>query len=98
MKQNIRRFSALIALAVVLALVSSVVFIAVEADHACIGGDCRICCQILNQISLLKNTAAGGMVLCLVLAAVTPAGYIRYTEHGLWSAVTLVSHKVKLSI
>ena len=86
-------------LAVVLAVVmlSSAVYIAVEADHDCSGDDCAICRQISICENLLKSLGLAGAA-----AAVTAAFTYTMCKAILPSAetidtLTLVSLKVKLS-
>ena len=86
-------------LAVVLAVVmlSSEVYIAVEADHNCSGEDCAICHQISTCENLLKSlglasaaasiTAAFAYTLCKAILPCT----------AMTDTLTLVSLKVKLS-
>ena len=86
-------------LAVVLAVVmlSSAVYIAVEADHDCSGDDCAVCRQISACENLLKSLGLSG-----VAAAITAAftytmckAILPCTETI--DTLTLVSLKVKLS-
>ena len=86
-------------LAVVLAVVmlSSAVYLAVEADHDCSGEDCAICHQIGVCESLLKSLGLAGAAAVITVAftytmcrAILPC-----TE--MIGTLTLVSLKVKLS-
>ena len=86
-------------LAVVLAVVmlSSAVYIAVEADHDCFGDDCAICRQISICENLLKSLGLAG-------AAAVFAAAVRYALCRVIPSCaevvrtfTLVSLKVKLS-
>ena len=86
-------------LAVVLAVVmlSSAVYLAVEADHDCSGDDCAICRQISICENLLKSLGLAG-------AAAVFAAAVRYALCSvipscaeLVRTSTLVSLKVKLS-
>ena len=74
-------------LAAVLAVVmlSSAIYLAVEADHDCSGEDCAICHQIGVCENLLKSLGLAGAA-----AAILPC-----TE--MIGTLTLVSLKVKLS-
>ena len=86
-------------LAAVLAVVmlSSAVYIAVEADHDCSGEDCAICRQISICENLLKTLGLAGAAAAITAAftytmckAILPCAEMNGT-------LTLVSLKVKLS-
>ena len=64
MKKSIRRMAVLFAALFVVAMVTSVLFIALEAEHDCIGEDCPVCLQIAVCHSILNLSAgAAGIVL-----------------------------------
>ena len=86
-------------LAAVLAVVmlSSAVYIAVEADHDCSGDDCAICRQISICENLLKSLGLAGAAAAVTAAftytmckAILPCAEMTDT-------LTLVALKVKLS-
>ena len=86
-------------LAAVLAVVmlSSAVYIAVEADHDCSGDDCAICRQISICENLLKSLGLAGAAAAITAAftytmckAILPCAEMTDT-------LTLVALKVKLS-
>lgn len=86
-------------LAAVLAVVmlSSAIYIAVEANHDCSGEDCAICHHLQVCENLLKSIGFAG-------AAAVFAAAVRYTPYSvipscaeLVRTFTLVSLKVKLS-
>ena len=86
-------------LAVVLAVVmlSSAVYLAVEADHDCSGEDCAICRQISICENLLKTLGLAGAAAAVtavltytVCRAILPCAEMSGT-------LTLVALKVKLS-
>ena len=86
-------------LAAVLAVVmlSSAVYIAVEADHDCSGDDCAICRQISICENLLKSLGLAGAAAAITVAftytvcrAILPCAEMSGT-------LTLVALKVKLS-
>lgn len=86
-------------LAAVLAVVmlSSAVYLAVEANHDCSGDDCAICRQISICENLLKSLGLAGAAAAIsaaftytVCRALLPRGETSGT-------LTLVSLKVKLS-
>ena len=86
-------------LAAVLAVVmlSSAVYLAVEADHDCSGDDCAICRQISICENLLKSLGLAGAAAAVTAAftytmckAILPCAEMTDT-------LTLVALKVKLS-
>ena len=86
-------------LAVVLAVVmlSSAVYLAVEADHDCSGDDCAICRQISICENLLKTLGLAGAATAVTAAftyALCRAILPRAEMNG---TLTLVALKVKLS-
>ena len=95
MKKHKRLFAALLVLAVAIVMLSSAVYIAVQAD--CTGPDCQICYHIASCQQTLRQAALTGS------AAVAAAAVI-YVLYGgllcaarLFASCTLVSLKVKLS-
>ncbi|MCO7118808.1 hypothetical protein NIA13_09685 [Oscillibacter valericigenes] len=86
-------------LAAVLAVVmlSSAIYLAVEADHDCSGEDCAICRQISICENLLKSLGLAGAAAAITAAftytvcrAILPCAEMSGT-------LTLVALKVKLS-
>ena len=86
-------------LAAVLAVVmlSSAIYLAVEADHDCSGEDCAICRQISICENLLKSLGLAGAAAAITAAftytmckAILPCAEMNGT-------LTLVALKVKLS-
>ena len=97
MTKKFRFMVRLLAVVLAVAMLSSAVYIAVEADHDCSGEDCAICHQIGVCENLLKSLGLAGAV-----AAVTAAftytmckAILPCTE--MIGSLTLVSLKVKLS-
>ena len=86
-------------LAVVLAVVmlSSAVYIAVEANHDCSGDDCAICHQIGVCENLLKSLGLAGAAAAIIAAFTYTLckAALPCTETN--GTLTLVSLKVKLS-
>ena len=86
-------------LAAVLAVVmlSSAIYLAVEADHDCSGDDCAICRQISICENLLKSLGIAGAaaVIMAVLTYTVCRAILPCTETI--GTLTLVSLKVKLS-
>ena len=84
-------------LAAVLAVVmlSSAIYIAVEADHDCSGEDCAICHQIGVCENLLKSLGLAGAAAAITAAYTMCKAILPCTE--MIGTLTLVSLKVKLS-
>lgn len=97
MEKKKRIAALLLAVTVLLVMLYSALFIAVEADHDCVGENCPICYQISVCQNTLKN-------LSLAVCAVAFAAAFTYTLCRSISvctdyaqSYTLVSLKVKLS-
>ena len=97
MTKKFRFLTGLLAVVLAVVMLSSAVYIAVEADHDCSGDDCAICHQISVCEDLLKSLGLVGAA-----AAVTAAftytmckAILPCTE--MIGTLTLVSLKVKLS-
>ena len=87
-------------LAVVLAVVmlSSAVYLAVEADHDCSGDDCAICRQISICENLLKSLGLAGAAAAISAAfTYTVCRAILPPCAEMNGTLTLVALKVKLS-
>ena len=84
-------------LAVVLAVVmlSSAVYLAVEADHDCSGDDCAICRQISICENLLKSLAGAAAAISAAFAYTVCRAILPCAEMN--GTLTLVALKVKLS-
>lgn len=97
MTKGSRFLTMLLAAIVAFVMLSSVVYVAVEADHDCIGEDCGICHQINTCDHLLKNLsfAVGIAVLAAALTYTLCRAILPCTD--IIQAFTLVSLKVKLS-
>ena len=97
MKKRFRFLTGLLAAVLTVVMLSSAVYIAVEADHDCSGEDCAICRQISACENLLRSLGLAGAAAAITAAftytlckAVLPC-----TETN--GTLTLVSLKVKLS-
>ena len=86
-------------LAAVLAVVmlSSAIYLAVEADHDCSGDDCAICHQINVCENLLKSIGLAGSAAATVAAILYILCRIIPSCIEVARTFTLVSLKVKLS-
>ena len=97
MTKKFRLITGLLAAVLAAVMLSSAVYIAVEANHNCSGEDCAICHQLQVCENLLKSIGLAGSaaaaaaairyILCRILSSCTEAA----------RAFTLVSLKVKLS-
>lgn len=97
MKKHTRLFAALLVLAVVLVMLSSAVYIAVQADHDCTGDGCQICYHITSCQQMLKQTAMTGSAVAAAAAIVYILCSSLPCAARLFASYTLVSLKVKLS-
>ena len=91
------QLAALLVLAGASVMLSSAVYIAVQADHDCTVTDCQICYHIASCQQTLKQAALTG-------SAAAAAAAVIYVLYGgllcaarLVASCTLVSLKVKLS-
>ena len=86
-------------LAVVLAVVmlSSAVYLAVEADHDCSGDDCAICHQISVCENLLKSLGLAGAAAAVTAAFTYTVCRAILPRAEMNGTLTLVALKVKLS-
>lgn len=97
MTKTFRLITGLLAAVLAAVMLSSAVYIAVEANHNCSGEDCAICHQLQACENLLKSIGLAG-------AAAVFAAAVRYAPCRVISSCaevvrtfTLVSLKVKLS-
>lgn len=97
MTKKFRFMTGLLAVMLAFVMLSSAIYIAVEADHDCSGDDCAICHQInvceniLKSIGLAGSAAATAVAILYILCRIIPS----CTEVA--RTFTLVSLKVKLS-
>ena len=97
MTKKFRLITGLLAAVLAAVMLSSAVYIAVEANHNCSGEDCAICHQISICENLLKSLGLAG-------AAATISAAFTYTvcrailpRAEMNGTLTLVALKVKLS-
>ena len=95
MTKKTRMFTGLVAAAMVLVLLFSALYIAVEADHSCTGEDCAVCCQITLCRQLLVGLAGTAAVLTAALPRFMLRAALPTAECA--GVFTLVALKVKLS-
>ena len=97
MTKKFRFVTRLLAAVLAVVMLSSAIYIAVEANHDCSGDDCAICRQISICENLLKSLGLAGAAVAITAAftytmcrAILPC-----TETS--GTLTLVALKVKLS-
>ena len=97
MTKKFRLITGLLAAVLAAVMLSSAVYIAVEANHNCSGEDCAICHQLNACQHFLKDLGFGGAAAAAVLSLTwflleRVRTYVVRTP-----SLTLVSLKVKLS-
>ena len=97
MTKNLCFMTRLLAAVLAVVMLSSAIYIAVEANHDCSGDDCAICRQISICENLLKSLGLAGAAAAITAAftytmcrAILPCAEMNGT-------LTLVALKVKLS-
>ena len=85
------------AAAILFIVLTSAFFIAAEAKHDCIGGGCKICCQINVCCTVLKALALAVIAAELAVVAGYAFGFGVADKYVFCPRFTLVSLKVKLS-
>ena len=97
MKKRFRFLSGVLAAVLAVVMLSSMAYIAVEADHDCSGEDCAICHQIGVCENLLKSLGLAGAAAAITAAfTYTMCKAILPCTETI-DTLTLVSLKVKLS-
>ena len=97
MTKKFRFMTRLLAAVLAVVMLSSAIYIAVEANHDCSGDDCAICRQISICENLLKSLGLAGAAAAItaVLTYTMCRAILPCTETI--GTLTLVSLKVKLS-
>lgn len=97
MSKKKRVVSLLIAFAFLFVMLFSAFYIAAEANHDCVGANCRVCCQINACRDTLKNLSLG--VCAAAFAAVFSYVLCRSISScaDIVRGYTLVSLKIKLT-
>lgn len=85
------------AAAILFIVLTSAFFVAAEANHDCIGGGCKICCQINVCCTVLKALALAVIAAVLTAAASRPLPFLFTCCRLSAPQCTLVSLKTKLS-
>ena len=97
MTKQKRVLALVMAAAILLIVLTSAFFVAAEANHDCIGGGCKICCQIDACCAVLKGLALAVIAAVLTAAASRPLSFLFAGCRLSAPRCTLVSLKVKLS-
>lgn len=97
MTKQKRMLALVMAAAILLIVLTSAFFVAAEANHDCIGGGCKICCQINVCCTVLKALALAVIAAVLTAAASRPLPFLFAGCRLSAPRYTLVSLKVKLS-
>lgn len=97
MTKQKRMLALVMAAAILLIVLTSAFFVAAEANHDCIGGGCKICCQIDACCAVLKGLALAVIAAVLTAAASRPLLFLFAGCRLSAPRYTLVSLKVKLS-
>ena len=97
MTKKSRLITGLLAAVLAAVMLSSAVYIAVEANHNCSGEDCAICHQINVCENLLKSIGLAGSAAATVAAILYILCRIIPSCIEVARTFTLVSLKVKLS-
>ena len=97
MTKRFRFLTGVLAAVLAVIMLSSAVYIAVEADHDCSGENCAICRQISTCENLLKSLGFAGAAAAITAAFIYTLrkAVLPCTETN--GTLTLVSLKVKLS-
>ncbi len=97
MTKKFHFLTGLLAALLAVVMLSSAVYIAVEADHDCSGEDCAICHQISTCENLLRVLGFAGAAAAIIAAFTYTLckAALPCTETN--GTLTLVSLKVKLS-
>lgn len=97
MRKKNRVFTVIVTILVILALLSSAIFIATQADHHCTGTHCSVCVQIHICQSILHLFA----LVASVLGFTALFRHLRLRKnqllHSVYILITLITCKIKLS-
>ena len=93
-----RILSAALAVSVLFVVLYSVIFIAAESHHDCIGENCPICLQIQNCENTLKTLSSAAAVTAVSAILYATFFIIKTYNTRPFVSATPISLKVKLSI
>ena len=95
---NKKKMIAILAsLIIMISAFSSVLFVAVEANHKCSGQDCPICVSMHEAEETIRNlgmAVAGGLIFVILPALLLLAVFV---ELHLVPVYTLITQKVRLN-
>ena len=97
MTKKSRLITGLLAAVLAAVMLSSAVYIAVEANHNCSGEDCAICHQISVCENLLKSLGLAGAAAAISAAFTYTVCRAILPRAEMNGTLTLVALKVKLS-
>ena len=97
MTKNLCFMTRLLAAVLAVVMLSSAVYLAVEANHDCSGEDCAICHQISVCENLLKSLGLAGAASAISAAFPQPVCRALLPCAETSGTLTLVALKVKLS-
>lgn len=92
-----KRWMAVCAAVLAFIMLFSVLYIVIEADHNCHGGDCAICAQLGDCIELLGRLSLSLLMIAAAAVLRLYAAQIGKTVSCARYCVSLISLKVKLS-
>ncbi len=91
-----RAISVVTAITIIFVLLFSVIYIAAEANHDCIGENCPICEQMAICQQHLQELSGGAALLIIELFAFFPLYVLSAKPVGFQRLFTLITLKVKL--
>ena len=97
MTKNLCFMTRLLAAVLAVVMLSSAIYIAVEANHDCSGDDCAICRQISICENLLKSLGLAGAAAAISAAFTYTVCRAILPRAEMNGTLTLVALKVKLS-
>ena len=95
--KKFRKFSAMIAVLLVIATFASLFYIAEEENHDCTGEDCPICVCIHQTEQVLKNMTTGLVHVCVFQAVLVGCVITGISLSWLIIRTSLVNQKVRLN-
>ena len=97
MTKKFRFMTRLLAAVLAVVMLSSAIYLAVEANHDCSGDDCAICRQISICENLLKSLGLAGAAAAISAAFTYTVCRAILPRAEMNGTLTLVALKVKLS-
>lgn len=97
MPKHSRIISVIMAVAMVIGLVSSALFVVENSEHKCSGMDCQICAQVNVSLKALNNQTPKPEIAFSVFAVSWTIVLIFGCIHNYFKVDTLINLKTKLS-